>query len=58
MTVVGLDPISAASLNPEEFARQIALVRAQRALGDGRKEPRGGELGDLRGGTQAPVRCT
>jgi N,N'-diacetyllegionaminate synthase len=38
-------PDHAASLDPEEFARQIALVRgAQRGLGDGRKEPRGGEL--------------
>jgi N,N'-diacetyllegionaminate synthase len=38
-------PDHAASLDPDEFARQIALVRgAQRGLGDGRKEPRGGEL--------------
>ena len=40
-----LGPDHAASLDPEEFARQIALVRgAQRALGDGRKEPRSHEL--------------
>ncbi len=38
-------PDHAASLDPDEFARQIALVRgAQRALGDGRKEPRTHEL--------------
>lgn len=38
-------PDHAASLDPDEFARQIALVRgAQRALGDGRKEPRSHEL--------------
>ncbi len=38
-------PDHAASLDPAEFTRQIALVRgAQRALGDGRKEPRAHEL--------------
>jgi len=38
-------PDHAASLGPEEFARQILLVRgAQRALGNGRKEPRAHEL--------------